>query len=246
MGISIIIPCYKQAQYIREAIESILASSGPLEIIIVDDCDPHGDDIRLALAGLEDHVKLIRLKTNRGLAGARNAGIALATGELILPLDADDKLNDGAISRLKQALSDHPEADVAYGYLQEFGEGRGIWGHLGGWPLRALLEANKLPYASLFRKSAWERVSGYDENMRDGYEDWDFWLKLATTGSQFACVNTVTLLYRVRADSMYQRARLKHNDIVAYMQAKYADYFVKSGAMRRRIELPASFDIGRG
>lgn len=242
--VSVVIPVYNQAQYVREAVLSACAQGENIEIIVVDDASPRRGEVEGALSGLEDSVRLITLTRNRGLAGARNAGIAEAHGELILPLDADDNLKCGAIRRLKQALLEYPQADVAYGYLREFEGGSGIWGYSGGWPLRALLETNRLPYSSIFRKSAWERVGGYDEKMRLGYEDWEFWIRLACSGSQFVCINDVTLLYRKRPGSMYEKSLQYHNDIIAYIQAKHADYYVKSGKMRRFIELPWSFDCG--
>lgn len=240
--VSVVIPCYNQAQYVREAVLSVLAQGEPVEIIVIDDYSSNSGEIEHSLKGLLEYITLKRLLTNKGLAGARNAGIRMATGELILPLDADDNLSYGAIKLLKRALVECPQADIAYGFLTEFGEGQGEWGNYGGWPLRALLEANRLPYASMFRRSVWERVGGYDESMRRGFEDWLFWQECAMTGSRFVCVNAVTLLYRRRTGSLYENALKSYNDIIAYMQAKHPEYYVKEGPMRRKIELPISFN----
>jgi len=240
--VSVVIPCFKQSEYVREAVLSVLEQNEGVEIIVVDDCNPDDESPQRVLTDLLGQVKVMRLPENRGLAGARNAGIAQASGELILPLDADDKLNSGAISVLRRALTVHNEADVAYGFLEQFGESIGRWGHVGGWPLRALLEENKLPYSSMFRKSAWERVGGYDEKMRQGFEDWEYWIRLAVTGSKFVCVNKTTLLYRRKSGSMYEQALKSYNAITSYIMAKHVDYYVRYGKMRRFIELPISWD----
>jgi len=88
LSVSVVIPAYRAANTIRRAVDSVLAQSAPArEIIIVDDGSP--DDIAAALKAYGDRIKYVR-KPNGGAASARNAGIDVATGDLIAFLDADD------------------------------------------------------------------------------------------------------------------------------------------------------------
>ena len=87
--VSVVIPCYRQAHFLPDAIESVLAQTYPhFEIIVVDDGSP--DDTR-AVAGRYPGVRCLRQR-NRGLSAARNAGLAASIGTYVVFLDADDRL----------------------------------------------------------------------------------------------------------------------------------------------------------
>ena len=90
--VSVVITCYNQGEYLKECIESVKNSTCQnIEIIVVDD---GSDDIitSKALDNLDDNSLTIIRQTNQGVCTARNNGIAAASGEYILPLDADDKI----------------------------------------------------------------------------------------------------------------------------------------------------------
>jgi glycosyltransferase involved in cell wall biosynthesis len=86
--VSAIIPAYNTAPTIAEALDSVLAQTfAPIEIVVVDDGST--DDLDAVLAPYANDIKLVRQR-NRGLAGARNAGVAASSGEYLALLDADD------------------------------------------------------------------------------------------------------------------------------------------------------------
>ena len=110
--VSVIIPCYKQAGFLSDAIESVLAQTHPyVEIIVVDDGSPDNtSDVALSYPG----VRCIR-QENQGLSAARNTGIRESTGDFLVFLDADDRLTPSASRRGLHYLRLVPQAVIAVG-----------------------------------------------------------------------------------------------------------------------------------
>jgi len=216
--VSVVIPCYNYGHYLAECLDSVLAQSYPhVEAILVDD---GSNDKTREVAGRYPKVKYI-YQANRGLSAARNAGIRAASGQFIQPLDADDRLAPASIERCVKLLDG---ADIAVPGQQEFGEGGRFWAR-GGWPmtLDTFLAGNKIHCASMYRRKAWLEVGGYDEGMRDGYEDWDFWIRIIKAGySRIRVIDEPMFFYRVHHDSMLRNMRPKKDAVTAYMRAKYA------------------------
>ena len=219
--VSIVIPCYGQAEFLSDAIESALAQTHPCEVIVVDDGSP--DDT----AGVARRypVRLIRQK-NQGLSAARNAGIAQATGRSILPLDADDMLVPNAVERMLRAST----GGIVRSHMQEFGDSDRLVKLPSGTAITDFISGNRACCASMFPRRAWERVGGYDESMLDGYEDWDFWVRLVAHKYQVATVPDALLLYRKHGTTMISTSRERHADIYAYMAQKWE----RLGIMRPR------------
>jgi glycosyltransferase involved in cell wall biosynthesis len=109
---SIVIPCFNQAAFVGQAIESALAQTmGPTEVIVVDD---GSTDTTAEVVRRFPDVRLIR-QSNAGVSAARNAGLVAATGDFIVFLDADDELLPDAVEIGMAALRRHPEAAAAAG-----------------------------------------------------------------------------------------------------------------------------------
>lgn len=226
---SVVIPCFNQGKYLDDAIESALAQTHrPLDIIVVNDGST--DDTSKVARKYKDRVTLIEQK-NKGSAAARNTGVAAARGEYVVCLDADDKLHPDYLKRLVGI------DDVASCHLIAFGSRLGA-----GWtPPRVhptfadFRKANQVICGSLFRKEVWEAVGGFDEKMRDGYEDWDFWTRVAAKGFSFTVVPQVLFEYRtypvVRDDvkGSFDWASKKDAEIKAYMDKKWVGVEVPSG-----------------
>src|SRR5215212_2774004 len=113
--VSVISPCYNQAHFLGEAIESVLAQSyRPFEIVVVDDGSP---DNTSEVAARYPRVRCIR-QENQGLAGARNTGIRESKGEYLVFLDADDRLLPEALEVGVNNLKAHPECAFVSGLHQ--------------------------------------------------------------------------------------------------------------------------------
>jgi glycosyltransferase involved in cell wall biosynthesis len=175
-NISIIIPLYNYANRIGEAIQSA-KDSKPAEIIVVDDASTDKPVIPKG-------VKLIRFDKNQGVAIARNVGIAQAKNDLILCLDADDKLIPGCLPRLIPEFN-HPRTGIAFAPLDLVSdEGQKSPHRWFEEPFdfhKHRLGQNMVPTCAVFRKTAWQRAGGF-RTYEKPCEDAGFWLRVASQG----------------------------------------------------------------
>jgi glycosyltransferase involved in cell wall biosynthesis len=180
--VSVIIPCYGQAGYLEEAIESVLAQTyAQIEVVVVDDGSP---DNAARLAGRFPWVRCVR-QPNEGLSAARNTGIRESEGELLVFLDADDRLLPRAIEVGVEELRANPEAAFAFGrYRRIAADGRRLENdeqpRPDADPYSVFLRYNYagVPATGVFRRSALEEAGNFDGNVQ-GAEDYDLDLRLA-------------------------------------------------------------------
>lgn len=220
-GASIVIPCYNQAAFLPTALESAVAQTVPaLEVIVVDD----GSDQDIAsVVARYPSVRYMRV-ANRGLPGARNAGLMVARGHAFLPLDADDWIEPTYLEKTLPLLE-----DVVCTGLQEFGERNGLYKPgcelgLKMLTLEAERKSNRLFYCSLFRTSLLREVGGYNGRMIHGYEDWDLWIDLMQRGAKIAAVNDVLFHYNTRKDSMLANTEKHWRDWCLDEMARHHGY----------------------
>ena len=218
--VSIVIPCYNHGVMLREALASVeqVRNANLLEVIIVDDGSSEAETARiLEEVGQAGHS--VVAQSNWGLSAARNVGIRLAKGEFILPLDSDNRVRDAYLNEAASFLKDNPSLDVIYADAEYFGERNGRW-HVPEFDLSSLIRANFIDACALYRKSLWEKVSGYDEQMLMGLEDWDFWLRVALHGGSFVHLPQIGFDYRVREDSLSRKMLPHIAEITDYIFAK--------------------------
>lgn len=116
---TVVIPTYNYGAFLKRAVDSVHAQTGPTrEILVIDDGST--DDTPAVAARLAAKITYIR-QPNSGVAVARNAGIERARGRYILFLDADDRLTDNALEHFQQAAIDHPEAVTLLGGYRSIG-----------------------------------------------------------------------------------------------------------------------------
>lgn len=220
----VVIPCYRQAHLLPEAVASVAAQTlDDLECVVVDDGSP--DDTAATTTRLmREHawLRLVR-QENAGPAAARNAGIRSSAAPLILPLDADDKLAPTAVEKMVATFDAQPELAIVGSWGREFGE-RSQLVYTVSLGLRRLLKGNTIMCASMFRRDVHDRTGGYNPNMAGGYEDWDFWISMHEQGGEAHIIEEELLLYRqtgssrndlAEARELWLRARivLNHPDL---------------------------------
>ena len=197
--VSVVIPCYDSGATLDEAVQSALAQSwNDLEVVVVDDGSTDPATVALLDGAAWPRTRIIR-QANAGPSAARNAGIRLATGEFILPLDADDRIDPTYVAKALAAFSEDPGLGVVYCKATRFGAAQGPW-ELPDYSLRELVIDNVIFVSGVFRKADWARVGGFDEHLRHGVEDYGFWVKLVNAGCRVRQLDEALFHYRVQAE----------------------------------------------
>jgi len=227
--VSVVIPCYNQAQYLREAVASVAAQSYPhREIVIVNDGSP--DDTRAvaqALIAEFPHLPIfLAEQPNGGLSRARNAGIARARGGYILPLDADDKIHPEMLSKGVELLESRPDLAIAYTDYQHFGDADFVQ-RTPEYDFTVLSTQKCLHTATaLYRKAAWAATGGYKANMVWGMEDWEFWIHCGKLGYFGHRIPEVLFYYRAKlGGSMIQVQRAHFEELWARIVLSHPDLY---------------------
>lgn len=198
-SVSIVIPAYNHARFLPRAIESVLAQSHPaLELIVLDDGST--DETPRILAGYGARFRW-EIQANMGQAATLNKGWAMASGELLGYLSADDLLHPEAVARVAAVLEREPSLAGAYPDFAQIDENSGV--------LRTIV-APEFRYedmvlrgvcppgpGALFRRSAYRQAGGWNPALRR-IPDYDFWLRVALTGP-LRRVAGVLASYRVHA-----------------------------------------------
>ncbi len=200
--VSIIVPCYKQAEYLSETLDSVLAQTYPnWECIIVNDGSPDNTkEIVNGYASQDGRFKYV-WQENKGLSAARNMGILNSHGEYVLPLDADDLIAPTYVEKAISHFSQFPETKLVYCKADKFGKENGYW-DLEMFDYEKFIWNNCIFCTAMFRRTDYNKTRGYNVNMVHGNEDWDFWLSLLKKGDVVYRINDVLFHYRTKEKSM--------------------------------------------
>jgi hypothetical protein len=224
--VSVIISCYKQAEFLSDAIESVLDQTYPnVEIIVVNDESP---DNTMDVAKKYPDVILVNKIKNGGLGAARNTGIRIARGKYIITLDADDKLRSDYIMKTIGVN------DIVGTLLITFGaDNNTVWIPPNQYPTAEQeFEFNHITCCALFKKEIWEKIGGYDESM-GGFEDWDFWIRATHEGYKISVIMEPLMLYRKHGDTMATWSQTNKEKLRSYMLNKYMEMW-KNGVPKNQ------------
>lgn len=220
--ISIIIPSYNQQDYLADAIESALSQTiKPKEIIVIDD---GSTDNSPEIARNYKGVKVIS-QVNKGLASARNTGIMNAKGSWILPLDADDILQDNAIDKITEAIKENPDVDVIGLSFKCFGKAQDNVILMDNPKIEDFLTGNRIGYCSAIRKSKLLEIGGYSPKMTWGYEDLALWINLLYRGAKIVTLKDILWLYRTKENSMITTAQAHHEELMSQIKKDFPQYY---------------------
>lgn len=217
--ISVIIPCYNQARYLNEAIESVLAQTyRGYEIIVVDD---GSTDMTASVAASYPEVRYIR-QANQGLAAARNAGIRAGKGDYFVFLDADDRLLPWALETGLKALIEHPACAFVYGQCR-FIAADGTFtyeprqSHVERDHYLELLQENFIytPANVMYRRGIIEAVGGFDPAVSPA-ADYDMYLRVTRAHPVFGHRATIAEYRRHDANMTLDSARMLKATLTVY------------------------------
>ena len=226
--VSVVIPCYQQAQYLREAVESVLAQTyAAHEIIIVNDGSTDDTSFVAKALILEKEGRAIRLveKENGGLSDARNAGIRIARGAYVLPLDADDRIHPEFLSKTVALLDREPKVGIAYTDWVYFGAHATPRSAIDYDFNRLCTKENLFTCTSLYRREAWDAAGGYHTNMTRGLEDWDFWIGCGKKGFVGKRIPEPLFHYRAKVGSMIEQVQPFVKVMFAQIVANHPDVY---------------------
>jgi glycosyltransferase involved in cell wall biosynthesis len=206
--VSVIIPAYNAAPFIKETIESVFAQTYPyFEVIVVNDGSPDTPELESVLAPYLDRVSYIR-QENRGLAGARNTGLTAATGEFVALLDADDIWLPNYLQRQVHCLNDGPDLSLVYCNARFFGDSflagkeyMQLCPSEGEATATALISRRCHVFVSVTARTEALRAVGFDESLRS-CEDFDCWIRFVAAGFKIGYHREVLVLYRKRKASL--------------------------------------------
>ena len=218
--VTVVIPCYNAGAYLREAVESALAQTHPyLDVVIVDDGSTDPATLELLDSARWERTTILR-QENRGPAAARNRAIEAARGEFILPLDADDRIDPSYAEKALRVFERMPDVGIVYCKALKFGKESGPW-LLPAYSLREMVIDNVIFITAMFRQADWQRVGGFNERLRMGVEDYEFWLKLLSIGREVVQLEEYLFHYRVHEVSRTTRFKKNPETVVA----TYAEIF---------------------
>ena len=242
---SIVVPCYNQAEFLDEALQSVLNQSfANWECLVVNDGSPD-DTKKIAAVWTKKDSRFKYLeKSNGGLVSARNHGIENALGEFILPLDADDKIASNYLANALQAFESNGNLKIVYGKAIKFGLLNEEW-NLKPFSMANLAKYNMIFCSAIYRKKDWVMANGYDINMTFGLEDWEFWISILKHGGEVCKLNEIVFYYRIKENSMLESLTLsKEKKLLEYMSRKHIDFYIQNlgsfVALHRQIEIEKS------
>jgi glycosyltransferase involved in cell wall biosynthesis len=226
MKVTVVIPTYNQAQYLGDAINSVLAQSyTDYEIIIVDDGSI--DDTKQVVGKFGSFLKYI-FQSNKGLAGSRNTGIREANGDYVAFLDSDDKWCPEFLTTMVSLASEHPDATVLYcgaSYIDTNGRVLPQPSTISYIPpakmYKSLLRSNMLIPSSILIKRSSAIVAGLFDISFRRLQDWEFWLRLSKAGHIFMGANTCMVHYRLHNNNLSWDTAGGNEAIIALAQKHF-------------------------
>lgn len=232
--IEAVITSYNQGSMILEAVQSVCNQTLlPKRIIIVDDgsTDKYSLDVLNSIKNNSDFPipVTIHFQENKGVSASRNTGINKTQSSMVLVLDGDDKLEAGYIENVSRLLCDNPQMVIASSWMRTFGVLDAVVCPAGG-KLVSFLSHNCCPATHILCRKFFEQCGGYDESMRSGFEDWDFFLNMLETIPE-ACIGIVEkplINYRTAPSSANIKSMDKRLELMRYIIGKHNSSYVNN------------------
>ncbi len=199
--VTIITPFYNTDEVFHETAQSVFAQSfQQFEWIIINDgtTDRKSIEILNTYRNIDPRVKIIDHDKNKGLASARNTGFKSASAQYVFQLDSDDLIEPTTLEKCAWFLISHPFYGFTKGYTIGFGEKNYADWKISFEHTEEFFKDNPVTATAMIRKSVHKAVGGYDNSLKMGFEDWDFWLKCASKGYWGATIWEHMDWYRTR------------------------------------------------
>lgn len=201
--VSVIVSCYNQGKYLKEALDSVIRQTyKEWECIVIDDGSTDQTElVAKSFVAIDKRIRYI-YQENQGVCVARNNAIRASSGKYILCLDADDKISNRYIYLSVKELEKDSNISIVTTNYSFFGSSRKSV-QLEQYSIEKLMGHNLFINCSMFRREDFDRVDGFNLNMKLGLEDWDFWLSiLEKKGTKVKYLDGIHFFYRVKKRSL--------------------------------------------
>ncbi|NMO20672.1 glycosyltransferase [Pyxidicoccus fallax] len=235
--VSFLVPYYNMGRYLPETLRSIRAQTlTDYEIVLVDDGSTDSESRALLDTLHAPDLRIVR-KRNGGLSSARNAGLRVARGRYILPLDPDDLIEPTFLEKAVAVMEATPGLGYVTSLVAYFRESPE--NVVGGW-IPSGLDRDALwvvnaasTCTALMERRLLEALGGYDEWLT-AFEDWDVFSRMAERGLTGMVIPEPLFLYRRRSDSMTHTLRLAERLLLlSYLSNKHATLALDPGRSLR-------------
>lgn len=251
MLLSIIIPCYNHGNYILDTIASVeaITDKSLYEVIIINDGSTDGvtEDVLREFEKAKPANYTVVFQENQGVCATRNNAIRMARGKYILPLDADNRMYPEYLYKALEVFNADPKVSVVYSNGKLTGNEQGVRYQM-DFNMHALLTHNYIDTCAIYKKTMWEELGGYDQNMVWGLEDWEFWLHATFKGHKFHHIDEELFEYRVEDNLRTKKLMSDENNInelMEYMAKKHPGYYgpqyITQYMMRKMRQSPRFF-----
>ncbi len=237
--VSVIIPNYNYAHYLREAIDSVLAQTyGEIEIIVVDDGSK--DDSRAILESYGEQIQAI-FQSNQGVAAARNKGAAASDGEYIAFLDADDSWLPTKVEKQVAKFAENSNFGLVHVGVDEVDpEGHSLVHRLEG--AEGAVSATLLMLGregvlgggsgAMIRRTVFEEIGGFDERLSTS-ADWDLFYRVSERYA-VGFVPELLIKYRVHGSNMHTNVAVFEHDMSLAFEKAFASPSPEIAAIERK------------
>lgn len=206
--VSVIIPAYNAAPYIKDTLDSVFAQTyRSFQVIVVNDGSPDTAALEELLLPYRDRIIYIK-QENRGLSGARNTGLRAATGNMVALLDADDIWMPDYLEEQTKFLQAHPEFDLVYCNARFFGQSiydgkeyMDVCPSDGDATPAAIISRRCHVFVSVTARAEALKRFGFDESLRS-CEDFDCWLRFTAAGHKIGYHRKILVRYRKHGASL--------------------------------------------
>ncbi|MBK9206852.1 MAG: glycosyltransferase family 2 protein [Anaerolineales bacterium] len=234
--VSVIIPCYNHGQYLRDAVQSVLDQTWQnFEIIVVNDGSNADETVEILKDFHMPKTRILHLSANMGLPAARNAGIQQAKGKYICCLDADDKLQPTYLEKTIVAMEVNAGLSFVGAWTQVFGNESRVW-YTPQFDPGQLIYHNQFSPPTVFKRTAWAQIGGFFEEMREGFEDWEFWVRLTGNGYRGYRISEKIFFYRRVGHSFALRAAEKKDILFEKIKQNNPTVYTNPGDAVEKIE----------
>lgn len=241
--VSVCIPAYNNAGYIKDTIQSVLKQTYQnIELIVVDD---HSTDntVEVLESVQDERLKIYRNEKNLGMVGNWNRCLELATGEYVKLICADDMIAKNAIEKEAKAMRRNPSVNLVESDTRLVDINGKKTGQFRRFPKSGIVDGRKLarvslmiqnfygaPVNNLIRRSALEKTGGFDTSFTY-ILDFDMWLRLSCTGDVYI-IHEPLNSFRIRNDSNTGMLIGEKQDVYNAEHRKLLDKHAKAGIVK--------------